>query len=86
MRSFSEQMPTEGQIEQILKAAMQAPGAANQRPWEFYVVRNRELLSLLGGVSSYGNYVKGEPLAIAICFNEVDRNPPTCRLTAPARR
>ena len=70
VRSFSEQMPTDGQIEQILKAAMQALGAANQRPWEFYVVRNRELLSLLSGMSSYGDYVKGAPLAIAICFKD----------------
>lgn len=86
VRSFSEQMPTDGQIEQILKAAMQALGAANQRPREFYVVKNRELLSLLSGMISYGDYVKGEPLAIVICFNKAGRNPPTCRLTAPARR
>lgn len=86
VRSFSEQMPTDGQIEQILKAAMQAPSAANQRSREFYVVKNRELLSLLSGVSSYGDYVKGEPLAVVICLKEADRNPPTCRLAAPARR
>lgn len=82
VRSFSKQMPTEGQIEQILKAAMKALGAANQRPREFYVVNNRELLSLLNGVSSYGDYVKGELLAVVICFKEADRNPPTSRLTA----
>ena len=49
---------------------MQAPSAANQRPREFYVVKNKELLSLLSGVSSYGGYVEGEPLAIVICFKE----------------
>ena len=70
VRSFSEQMPTDGQIEQILKAAMQAPSAANQRPWEFYVVKNRQLLSLLSGVSSYGDNIKDAPLAIVICFKE----------------
>ena len=86
MRSFSEQMPTDGQIEQILKAAMQVPSAANQRPRDFYVVKNKELLSLLSGASSYGDYVKGEPLAVVICLKEADRNPPTCRLAAPARR
>ena len=48
---------------------MQALGAANQRPREFYVVRNRELLSLLSGMSSYGDYVKDAPFAIVICFN-----------------
>ena len=36
----------------------------------FYVVKNRELLSLLSGVSSYGDYVKDAPLAIVICFKE----------------
>ncbi len=82
VRSFSEQMPTDGQIEQILKAAMKALSAANQRPWEFYVVKNRELLSLLSGASSYGDYVKGAPPAIAICFNEAGRNPLASRLTA----
>lgn len=27
-------------LEAILRAAMQAPSAANQQPWEFYVVTN----------------------------------------------
>ena len=27
-------------------------------------------MSLLSGVSSYGDYVKGEPLAVVICFKE----------------
>ena len=79
-------MPTEGQIGQILKAAMKAPSATDQRLREFYVVKNRELLSPLSGASSYGDYVKGEPLAIVICFNEAGRNPLTCRVTALARR
>ena len=70
MRSFSEQMPTQGQIGQISKAAMQALGAANQRLREFYVVKNKELLSPLSGASSYGDYVKGEPPAVVICFKE----------------
>ena len=63
-------MPTQGQIEQILKAAMKAPSAANQRLREFYVVKNKELLSPLSGVSSYGDYVKDAPFVIVICFNE----------------
>ena len=28
--------------ERILKAAMAAPSAGNQQPWEFYVVTNKE--------------------------------------------
>ena len=34
----------------ILKAAMQAPSAANQQPWEFYVVTNKEKLAALEAV------------------------------------
>ena len=45
-------------IEQLLKAAMQAPSAGNQRPWEFIVVREKELLNQLGLVSPYTGPVK----------------------------
>ena len=34
----------------ILRAAMQAPSAANQQPWEFYVVTNKDKLKALSEV------------------------------------
>ena len=46
VRNFTEKMPSDDQIELVLKAAMQAPSAGNQRSWEFYVVRDRTALTL----------------------------------------
>ena len=40
-------------FEKILEAAMMAPSACNTRPWEFYVVTDRETLSRLQQVSHY---------------------------------
>ena len=34
-------------IEAMLRAAMQAPSACNQQPWEFFVITNKEKLEAL---------------------------------------
>ena len=47
IRKF-ESRPVEAEkIEKILRAAMAAPSAGNQQPWEFYVVRNKEKIAAL---------------------------------------
>ena len=67
VRNFTEKMPSDDQIELVLKAAMQAPSAGNQRSWEFYVVRDRTALTLLSSVGTYGGCTKDAPLAIVVC-------------------
>ena len=53
-RSIRRYIPDEVKnedIEGMLEAAMYAPSAGNQRPWEFIVVRNeamREIMSKTG--------------------------------------
>ena len=67
VRNFTEKMPSDDQIELLLKAAMQAPSAGNQRSWEVYVVRDRTTLTLLSSVGTYGGCTKDAPLAIVVC-------------------
>ena len=38
IRQFTPEVPDNGQIEQILKAAMAAPTACDDRQYQFYVV------------------------------------------------
>lgn len=38
IRKYQDKPVEKEKIEAILRAAMQAPSAANQQPWEFYVV------------------------------------------------
>ena len=52
----------------ILRAAMQAPSAANQQPWEFYVVTNKEKLQALSEVSPYAGMTKDAPVAIVAVY------------------
>ncbi len=54
----------------ILRAAMQAPSAGNQQPWEFYVVTNKEKLIALSEVSPYAGMTKDAPVAIVAAYRK----------------
>ncbi|WKY48202.1 nitroreductase family protein [Eubacteriaceae bacterium ES3] len=62
-------------IDLLLKAAMAAPSAANQQPWEFFVVKNRETLKALAEASPYGGCIAGAPLAIVPVYRKELRMP-----------
>ena len=59
----------------ILRAAMQAPSATNQQPWEFYVVTNKEKLKALSEVSPYAGMTKDAPVAIVAAYRKECRVP-----------
>ena len=59
----------------ILRAAMQAPSAANQQPWEFFVVTNRAKLEALSEVSHYSGMTKDAPIAIVAAYRKDCRVP-----------
>ena len=54
----------------ILRAAMQAPSAGNQQPWEFYVVTNKEKLKALSEVHPYAGMTKDAPVAIVAVYRK----------------
>ena len=54
----------------ILRAAMQAPSAANQQPWEFYVVTDKEKLAALAGTSPYAKMTADAPAAIVAAYRK----------------
>ncbi len=70
VRKYSEARVERSKIVQILKAAMAAPSAGNQQPWEFYVVRDREILRQLSEVSPYAGCTAGAGVAIVSCYRE----------------
>lgn len=47
IRRFQDRPVEKEKTEAILRAAMQAPSAANQQPWEFYVVTDKEKILAL---------------------------------------
>lgn len=70
IRRYKNQAVEEEKIEQLLRAAMQAPSAANQQPWEFIVVQNKDNLQKLAQISAYSKMVADAPLAIVLLGNE----------------
>jgi len=69
IRSYRSDAVTEEQIEQILRAAMAAPSAGNQQPWEFIVVTERSLLTKITEVHPYSKMLHEAPAAIVVCGN-----------------
>ena len=70
VRKF-EQRPVEPEkAEALLRAAMQAPSAGDQQPWEFYVVTDRAKLEALSKVGPYAGCTKGAPAAIVSAYRQ----------------
>ncbi|MDD3170824.1 MAG: nitroreductase family protein [Bacilli bacterium] len=64
IRTYSEEPLKKEEIEAIIRAAMQAPSARNQQPWNFLIVQNRELLKKYANMSSSARSLIDAPCAI----------------------
>ena len=53
VRKFEDRPVEPEKITQLLKAAMQAPSAGNQQPWEFFVVTDKEKIKALSQSNPY---------------------------------
>jgi nitroreductase len=67
IRKFKEQDVDNDTIKDILECAMAAPSACNKQPWEFYVIKNPDLLNEIKTVGRYTNF--NSPLVIVVCGN-----------------
>ena len=70
VRRYEDRPVEPEKIEALLRAAMAAPSAGNQQPWEFYVVRDREMLEKLAGVTPYSGCAGRAPAAIVSAYRE----------------
>jgi nitroreductase len=69
VRRFSSKKVSAANIEVILKAAMSAPSAHNEQPWQFLVITERELLDQISKVHPYAKMCLEAPLAIIPCVD-----------------
>ena len=67
IRKYTGQPVEDDKIQRLLRAAMAAPSAGNQQPWEFYVVTDREALRELSECSPYAGMLREAPLGIVVC-------------------
>lgn len=71
IRKYQDRPVEREKIEKILRAAMQAPSAGNQQPWEFYVVTDKEKIKELGASSPYARPAANAPVVIVPVYREV---------------
>ena len=65
VRSYTDQVVTDEQIETMLRAAMAAPTGMNAQPWRFVVVRDQAVKDALAGPR--GGMVAQAPVVFVIC-------------------
>ena len=70
VRKYKNKPVEEDKIRMLLKAAMAAPSTANQQPWEFYVVTNKDIIRQLSKSSPYAGCAAGAPVVIVPCYHE----------------
>lgn len=75
IRKYQSKEVEQEKIEMMLRAAMAAPSAGNQQPWEYYVVRDRQKLERLAASSPYAGHAKEAPLAFVACYRKHCRMP-----------
>ena len=75
IRKYQDIPVEKAKMEAILRAAMQAPSAGNQQPWEFYVVTDRKKLEALSAVHPYAGMTKQAPAAIVSAYRKTCRMP-----------
>ncbi len=69
IREYESKKVEPEKIDKMLRAAMQAPSAGNQQPWEFIVVEDQERLLKLSEVGPYAGMLAKAPLGIIVLGN-----------------
>ena len=72
VRKYTDEAVSEGDVEYLLRAAMAAPSAGNQQPWQFVVIRERETLDAIPEFHPYAQMLREAPLCIVVCGKSGD--------------
>ncbi len=67
IRQYKKDAVEQEKIQKILKAAMAAPSACNQQPWEYYVVTDKDTILALSQTSPYAGCAANAPVVFVAC-------------------
>jgi len=67
IRRFTSQPVSDEIIREFLQAAMSAPSAGNEQPWEFVVITDRKILDQIPKIHPYAQMCGEAPAAILVC-------------------
>lgn len=67
IRRFENKALSEGDLHKILEAGMSAPSAGNEQPWQFIVIKDKNILAEIPKISPYASMAKDAGAAILVC-------------------
>ena len=67
IRKFEDEPVLDEDIRKILHAAMTAPSSADQQPWEFFVIRDREKIEALSKTCEFHRCVTKASVVLLFC-------------------
>ena len=67
IRKYRQEDVPEDLIDELLRAAMNAPSAGNEQPWHFVVIKEREVLDKIPDSHPYSGMLYETPAAIVVC-------------------
>ena len=76
IRRYTEKKIDQKDLNDILRAAMMAPSAHNQQPWQFIIIDDSEILKQVPSLNSHASMCTHSPVSILICAD-------TAKLPAP---
>lgn len=66
VRRYASQPVSDELVRELLRAAMNAPSAGNERPWQFVVIRKRETLDEIPSFHPYADMLRMASVAVLI--------------------
>ena len=66
-RKFTGEPVSDAHIEKLLRAAMNAPSACNEQPWEFVVIKDRDIMKQIRTYQRFSAPLDTADLAIVVC-------------------
>jgi nitroreductase len=76
IRKFTPDPVSAEMVDELLKAAMAAPSAGDQRPWHFIVIKERDTLARIPTLHPYAAMCPEAALVMAVCADlAAERHP-----------
>lgn len=69
IRDFTGELISDEQLDTMLRAGFQAPSAHNFQPWEFIVIRDKEIINEIKEFHKYAKMLDAAGTAIVVCGN-----------------
>jgi len=69
VRAFTNEHVSDAEVKKLIDAARRAPSAGNIQPWEFVIIRNKNVKRGLCQAAGNQNFIEEAPVVIIVCAN-----------------